>query len=130
MPIIRKSFSVLDVHYLPITKLPVSQISHTTRRQIALMVMNSKVLAKNGYWCGNKSWSNKTKESMTFQKLGFRDFWWIPKSVLNKGKSAIPPPFNGLEVLSSASDKAKLFAESVSKNSNLNGLISMALVSL
>ena len=31
--------------------------------------------------------------------------------VLNKGKSAIPPLFNGPEVLSSASDKAKLFAE-------------------
>ena len=34
--------------------------------------------------------------------------------------SAIPPVFNGLEVLSSASDKAKLFAKNFSKNSNLN----------
>ena len=41
-------------------------------------------------------------------------------SVLNKVKSAIPPLFNGPEVLSSASDKAKLFAENFSKNSNLD----------
>ena len=53
---------------------------------------------------------------MTSQKLGFRDFWRIVNSVLNKGKSAIPPLFNGPEVLSSASDKAKLFAENFSKN--------------
>ena len=37
--------------------------------------------------------------------------------VFSTGKSAIPPLFNGLEVLSSASDKAKLFAENFSKNS-------------
>ena len=63
---------------------------------------------------------NKTKESITSQKLGFRDFWRIANSVLNKDKSAIPPLFNGPEVLSSASDKAKLFAENFSKNSNLD----------
>ena len=51
---------------------------------------------------------------------GSRDFWRIANSVLNKGKSGIPPLFNGPEVLSSASDKAKLFAESVSVNSNLD----------
>ena len=32
-------------------------------------------------------------------------------SVLNKGKSAIPPLFNGLEVLPSASDKANRFSK-------------------
>ena len=32
-------------------------------------------------------------------------------SVLNKGKSAIPPLFKGPEVLSSVSDEAKLFAK-------------------
>ena len=41
-------------------------------------------------------------------------------SVLNKSRSAVPPLFNGPEVLSSASDKAKLFAKNFSKNSNLN----------
>ena len=66
------------------------------------------------------AYANKTKESITSQKLGSRDFWRIANSVLNKGKSAIPPLFNGPEVLSSASDKTKLFAENFSKNSNLN----------
>ena len=51
-------------------------------------------------------------------KPGSWDFWRIANSVLNKGKSAIPP--NGPEVLSSASDKAKLFAKNFSKNSNLD----------
>ena len=60
------------------------------------------------------------KESITSQKLGSWDFWQIANSVLNKGKSAIPPLFNGPEVLSSASDKAKLFAENFSKNCNLD----------
>ena len=54
-------------------------------------------------------YANKTKESITSQKLGSRDFWRIANSVLNKGKSAAPPLFNAQDVLSSASDKAKLF---------------------
>ena len=66
------------------------------------------------------AYATKTKESITSQKLGFRDFWRIANSVLNKGKSAIPPLFNGPEVLSSASDKVKLFAKNFSKNSNLD----------
>ena len=66
------------------------------------------------------AYANKTKESITSQKLGFWDFWRIVNSVFNKGKSAIPPLFNGLEVLSSASDKAKLFAENFSENSHLD----------
>ena len=55
--------------------------------------------------------ANKTKESSTSQKLGSRDFRRISSSVLNKGKSAIPSLFNGAEVLPSAFDEAKLFAE-------------------
>ena len=66
------------------------------------------------------AYANKTKESVTSQKLGSRDFWRIANSVLKKGKSAIPPLFNRPEVLSSASDKAKLFAENFSLNSNLD----------
>ena len=66
------------------------------------------------------AYATKTKESITSQKLGSRDFWRIANSVLNKGKSAIPPLFNDPEVLSSASDKAKLFAENFYKNSNLD----------
>ena len=41
--------------------------------------------------------------------------------VLSRGKSATPPLFNGPEVLASASEKAKLFAESFSDNSDLDG---------
>ena len=73
------------------------------------------------------AYANKAKESITSQKLGSRDFWRIANSVLNKGKSAIPPLFNGPEVLSSASDKAKLFAENFSKNPNLDVLVSLYL---
>ena len=57
------------------------------------------------------AYATKTKESITLQ---------IANGVLSKGKSAIPPLFNGPEVLSSASDKAKLFAKNFSKNSNLD----------
>ena len=57
------------------------------------------------------AYANKTKESITSQKLGCRDFWRIADSVRNKGKSATPPLFNGPEVLPSASGKTKLFAE-------------------
>ena len=65
------------------------------------------------------AYANKTKESITSQKIGSHDFWRIANSVLNKGKSATPPLFNSPELLSLASDKAKLFAKNFSKNSNL-----------
>ena len=64
------------------------------------------------------AYANKT-ESVTSQRLGSHGFWQIV-SVLNKGKSAIRPQFSGPEVLSFASDKAKLFAENFSKNCNLD----------
>ena len=66
------------------------------------------------------AYANKTKEFIISRKLGSHDFWRIANSVLNKGKSAIPPLFNGPEVLSFASDKGKFFTENFSKNSNLN----------
>ena len=64
------------------------------------------------------AYATKTKESITSQKLGSRNFMQIANTVLNKAKSVIPPLFNGPEVLSTASDKAKLFAKNFSKNSN------------
>ena len=60
------------------------------------------------------------KESITSQKLVSCDFWLIASSVLNKGKSVMPALFNELEVLSSASDKANLFVENFSGDSNLD----------
>ena len=68
----------------------------------------------------NLAYANKTKEYITPQKLGSWDFRRIANNVLNKGKSAIPHLVNGLEILSSASDKAKLLAENFSKNSNVD----------
>ena len=65
------------------------------------------------------AYANKTKEFINSQKLVSFDFWQIANSVFSKGKSAMPPLFNSAEVLSSASDKAKLFAENVSMNSNI-----------
>ena len=60
------------------------------------------------------------KEIITSQKLVSWDFLQIAISIPNKGKSTIPPLFNSLEVLSSSSDKAKLFAENFFENSNLD----------
>ena len=66
------------------------------------------------------AYAKKTKEHITPQKLGSWDFRQIANSVLNRGKSALPHLVNGLEMLSSASDKAKLLAENFSKNSNVD----------
>ena len=77
---------------------------------------------KRVFEAAKRAYANITKELITSQKLGSRDFWQIANSVLNKGKSAIPPLFNGPEVLSVSSDKAKVFAENFSKNSNLDDL--------
>ena len=53
------------------------------------------------------AYANKTKGSITSQKLGSWEFYQITNSVLKKVKSTISPLFNGPEVLYSASDKAK-----------------------
>ena len=66
------------------------------------------------------AYANGAKTSITSQKLGSFDFWRIANGTLNKSKSSLPALFNDPEVLSSASDKAKLLAESFSKNSNLD----------
>ena len=39
------------------------------------------------------AYATKTKEYISSQKLGSHDFWRIANSVLNKGKSVIPPLF-------------------------------------
>ena len=72
------------------------------------------------------AYANKTKELTTYQKLGSSDLWRIANNVLilNKGKHAIPPPSNGPEVLSSASNK--LF----SKNSNFDDSIASYLYNI
>ena len=54
---------------------------------------------------------SKTNKFITSQNFGSRDSWRIANSVLNRGKSAVPSLFSRLEVLSFASDKAKLLAK-------------------
>ena len=65
------------------------------------------------------------QEFITSQKLDSQNFWQIANSILNKSKSEIPPLFKSLEVLSSASDKAELFAKYFSKNCDSWRLISL-----
>ena len=70
------------------------------------------IIAKRVLEAAKLAYANETKKPITSQKLGCRDFWQIANSVLNKGKSAIPPIlFNRMEMLSPAADKAKLIAE-------------------
>ena len=65
--------------------------------------------------------SIKRKSLSLLRNLAFKtDLWQIANIVLNKGKSAVSPLFNGPEVLSSASDKAKLFAKNFHRNSNFD----------
>ena len=75
------------------------------------------------------AYATKTKESIIYQKLGSRDFWRIANSVLNKGKSAIPPLFKGPEVLSSASDKAIYLLKTFPRTQILMTLVSLYLFS-
>ena len=58
-------------------------------------------------------------ESITSEKVGSLYFCQIANNLLHKGRTAIPPLFKGQEVLSSGSDKTKLFPKIFSKNSNL-----------
>ena len=65
--------------------------------------------------------SIKRKSLSLLRNLAVKaDLWQIANSVLNKAKSAVSPLFNGPEVLSSASDKAKLFAKNFHRNSNFD----------
>ena len=61
-----------------------------------------------------------TKTTSLPRNMALMTFVRIANSVLKRGKSAIPPLFNSLDVLPSTSDKAKLFLKNFSKNSNLD----------
>ena len=92
----------------------------TKRINLLILKVKASNRCKRVLEAAKLAYANKTKESITSQKLGSWDFWRIANSVLNKGKSAIPPLFNGPRGFVSASDKAKLFAENFSENSNLD----------
>ena len=53
---------------------------------------------------------------------------WLLGHFVNK--FTIPPLFKGLEVLSFASDKAEVFAENFSRNSNLDDSVTLYFFSL
>ena len=76
------------------------------------------------------AYANKTKGSITSQKLGPRDFWQIANKVPNKGKSALPPLFNCPEMLSSASDKANCLLKTFLRTLILMTRVSLYLFSL
>ena len=75
------------------------------------------------------AYANKTKV-YHFREIGSGDSWRIADVVLNKGKSAIPPQFNDLEVLSSASDKQNCLLKSFLRTLILMTWISLYLFSL
>ena len=65
-------------------------------------------------------YSNSIRSSIESTVLGSRQFWHITNKILNRGKSQIPPIFNGPEVLTSSKDKADLFCDCFSQNSTLD----------
>ena len=71
-------------NFFPLYQKEKSSDSKVKFRQASNHCKRALEAAKLGY-------ANKTKESITSQKLGSCDFWRIANSVLNKGKSAIPP---------------------------------------
>ena len=98
-------------HFFPLYQKTKSSDSKVKFRQASNHCKRVPEAAKVAY-------ANKTKESITSQKLGSTEFWGFANSVPSKGKSAVPPLFNGPGMLSSASNKSKLLAENFSKNSN------------
>ena len=60
------------------------------------------------------------QKSAISRKRGWNNFQGIAISVLYKSKRAIPPLFNGPEMLSFVPVQKTLFAEIFSENSNLN----------
>ena len=61
--------------------------------------------------------SNRGKRVLEAVKLAYVN---KTESILNKDKVAVPPLFNSPGVFSFASDKTKLFAETLYENSNLD----------
>ena len=84
------------------------------------MICLLSVNFKRVFEAAKLAYATKTKESITYQKLGSHDFGEMPIVLSTKVNllPAIPPLLNGPEVLSSASDKAKLLK--TFKNSNID----------
>ena len=103
--------------------LILSEKAHDNKNSV--VKIQNLIVNHESRWITNHnplSWTlaNKTNKSITFQKPGYWDFWWIASCILNKSKSAIPNLFNDPELLSSASDKVNMFTKNFSENSNLD----------
>ena len=90
----------IEITFFVCTKVKNLLILKVNFRQASNHCKRALETAKHAY-------ANKTKQFITTQKRDSSDLWRIANSVLNKRKSAIPPLFNNLEVLPSASYKAK-----------------------
>ena len=64
-------------------------------------------------------YAQSVKSKVAEQRLGSHQFWQIANRILNRSVRSIPTIINGPEVISSASDKAKLFAKNFAANSTL-----------
>ena len=93
-------------------------------------ISQASICCKRVLEAAKVAYATKTKESISSQKLGSRDFWRIANSFLKKGKPPIPPLLNGSEVLSSASDKAKLLLKTFLRTLILMTQISTYLFSI
>ena len=80
----------------------------------------SQVKLRQEISCKHVNLLRSIQQRITSQKHGCGVLWQIANIVLNKGKSTIPPLCNYTELLSSAYDKAKLFAGNFFKNSILH----------
>ena len=66
-------------------------------------------------------YAKQTRESISSQKLGSKDFWRICNSVLRRNKSCLPSLKLTSDTLAvSSADKAELLSQEFAKNSTLN----------
>ena len=61
-----------------------------------------------------------TKSKISDQTLGSKDFWRILNSVLNRGKSSVPPLVSGSQIIQSSKGKAEVFATMFAEHCRLS----------
>ena len=66
------------------------------------------------------SYAQTIRTEISNERPGTRGFWKISRKVLNSGKASVPTLIHGPEVISSSSEKAKLFAANFASNSTLD----------
>ena len=66
------------------------------------------------------SYAQTIRTEISNERPGTCGFWKISRKVLNSGKASVPTLIHGPEVISSSSEKAKLFAANFASNSTLD----------